>query len=195
VSKTSLDEPVSCRYLRAALAATAVEAAPADPLLPFHQALIAFETCKSQLALVAEPRRYRHVDSSDLAHAPLLLSPRAWPRVYNYAVQHGSKDAGTRGPCRTRLLIYCTGDNSVQWLELKTAMYTLVLALQLATAEQCPLGATELLMELAEIFDTDDAQQFVEQGLKLLCRLNELGLIEGAAEGLQSVREAQAHKQ
>jgi hypothetical protein len=193
-----MDEPVSCRYLRAATAAMAAIArqpTPADGLLPFHQALIAFETCKSQLALATGPRRYWQVDSSDLAHAPLLLSPRALPRVYNYAVQTGSKQAGTRGPCRTWLLIYCTGDNSVQWLELKTAMYTLVLALQLATAEQCPLGATELLMELADIFDTDDAQQFVEQGLKLLCRLNELGLIEGACEGPQSVRDAQAHKQ
>jgi hypothetical protein len=177
------------------MAAIAAEPTPADGLLPFHQALIAFETCKSQLALAARPRCHRQVASSDLAHAPLFLSPRAWPRLYNYAVQLGSEEEGTRRPCRTWLLIYCAEDNSVQWLKLRAATYTLVLALELAAAEQCPLSATELLIELAEFFDTDNAQQFVEQGLKLLCRLNELGLIEGAAEELQSVREAQAHKQ
>ena len=190
-----MDEPVSCRYLRAAMAAIAAEPTPANGLLPFHQALIAFETCKSQLALAVGPRCHRLVESSALAHAPVLLSPRACPRVFHYAVHVGSEDAGTRGPCRTWLLIYCAQDNSVQWLKLQATTYALLLALQLASADQCPLTATELLIELADSCDTDNVTQFVEQGLKLLCRLNELGLIEGAAEESQSVGEARAHNQ
>ena len=188
-----MNELVSCRYLRAAIASSAAEPAFIAGLQPFQQAQIDFESCKSKLALAAISANPWPVESSDLAHAPILLSAQACPRAYNYAVHLGSADTRSPGVHPTWLLIYRAADNSIGWLELKATSYMLLLAFHMASREACSLAATELLIELADYCDADNVTQFVEQGLKLLCRLNEMGLIEGAENELASVGEAQAN--
>ena len=146
-------------------------------VFPLHQALVAFELIKSQLALASTPCNATRLDNSELAHAPVMLSPLAWPKAYDYAVHRRSNESRTRGPNPTWLLIYRGENKTVKYLELQETTYTLLQALKLASVDQCPLVATELLLELAEYHDTDNVVLFVEQGLKLLSRLNELGLV------------------
>jgi hypothetical protein len=188
-----MNERVSCQYLRAAIASSAVESACRDGLLTFHQALNDFEACKSKLALAVFSPHHWRVESSDLAHAPILLSAHACLRAYNYAVHLSGTDTKSDGVHPTWLLIYRAADKSIGWLELQASSYMLLLALHMASRDYFSLAATELLIELSDYYDADNVVQFVEEGLKLLCRLNEMGLIEGAENELTSVGEAQAN--
>lgn len=173
-----MSEADARRYLAAAIDSLPRETGPYTRAgFPFHQALIAYETFKSQLAMAPTPTAAARPDNSELAHAPMLLSPLACPRAYAYAVHRRSMETGTREPQPTWLLVYRGEHKRVKFLELQAATYTLVLALKLASEDHRPVTAIELLLELAEVWDVDNAVQFVEQGLKLFSRLNDLGLI------------------
>lgn len=163
-------------------------------MLPWHQASSDFELAKLALGLLSSPASQPALDSSEIAHTPLRLSPLAKPRSYAYAVhQTDHPNVEARPPITTRLLLYRRKDRSVNILTLLEADYSVALALELSSLNRVPLTATELLLELAELRDIDNVVQFVEQGLKILTRLNDLGLLLRATTEEKAKREAFDH--
>jgi hypothetical protein len=193
----ALIETLAPGYLEAAIALIGATANQRrGTLLPFHRALVDFEMLKLELAMARTPAdsnaAAKRLENRQLAHTPLILASDTRLQAFDYAVHSRSPESGTRSPCPTRLLIYRSENKTVKHQELEAANYAMLLAIKLASDEQCGLAATELLVELADYYDTNNVMQFVEQGLKLLGRLNDLGLILGTA--VLCGREAWANK-
>ncbi len=154
------------------------------PVLPFSQVMVSFELSKLRLSTLPAPAGTRgygpSLESADLAHSPLLLSKHALPQVYDYPIQNGAVGLDTNTPKLTFLLLYSVEKGKVSFLELPPPVYTLVLALRMASDNQCALGATESLLDIAECWDIENVVEFVEQGLKVVSRLNDMGLLQSA---------------
>ena len=125
----------------------------------------------------AEDLQVDSLEVSQLAHTPLMLASYTRLMNFDYAVHRSSHKTGYRKPRPTRLLLYRSEKSCVQHLELDEPAYAMTLAMKLASQQNHGLAATELLMDLADYYDTDEVVQFVEQGLKLLAGLNNLRLL------------------
>jgi len=153
------------------------------PILPFSQVLVSFELCKLRLSTM--PPGAEHIKGApqlkaeDLADKPLILSSHALPQVYDYAIQRREQeqelDSGS--PRLTFLLLYRTPAGKVSFLELLPPVYTLVLALRMASDKRCALGVTECLFAIAEFWQIENLDEFIAQGLEVISQLNDMGLL------------------
>jgi len=151
------------------------------PILPFSQVLVSFELCKLRLSTMPPSAEYTkgapQLNAEDLADKPLILSSHALPQVYDYAIQRREQELDLGSPRLTFLLLYRTPAGKVSFLELLPPVYTLVLALRMASDKRCALGVTECLFAIAEFWQIENLDEFIAQGLEVISQLNDMGLL------------------
>jgi len=180
----------SSQWQNETTAASTVYAAPLQrcsmtdllrPILPFSQVLVSFEL--SMLRLSTMPPSAEHLNGApqlkpeDLADKPLILSSHALPQVYDYAIQGRERELDSNSPRLTFLLLYRTPAGKVSFLELLPPVYTLVLALRMASDKHCALEVTECLFGIAEFWHIENLVELMAQGLEVIAHLNDMGLL------------------
>jgi len=151
------------------------------PMLPFGQVLVSFELSKLRLSTMPASAGCfsgaPQLKPVDLVDKPLVLSSQALPQIYDYAIQGREPELDSASPRLTFLLLYRTASGKVSFLELLPPVYTLVLALRMASDNHCALGVTECLLGIAEFWKIENLAEFMAQGLEVITRLNDMGLL------------------
>jgi hypothetical protein len=149
-------------------------ARPEDP--PFLLELAHYEWVELALAVAEDEPPPQNPDLlADPLRCRIVLSPVAWPLVYQYPVHRiGPQQQPASPPAEpTFLAVYRSRDDLVRFLEINAPTYRLLHQLEVEPA----LPATDYLEGLARELGQADPQSLFEYGAGLLRKLAERGVI------------------
>lgn len=164
-------------------------ARPEDP--PFLLELAHYEWVELALAVAEDEPPPQNPDLlADPLRCHIMLSPVAWPLVYQYPVHRiGPQQQPASPPAEpTFLAVYRSRDDLVRFLEINAPTYRLLHQLESEPA----LPATTYLERLARELGQADPRPLLEYGAGLLRKLAERGVIGLAGPARLPRRRGQA---
>ncbi|MFN7183774.1 MAG: DUF2063 domain-containing protein [Thermomonas haemolytica] len=149
-----------------------------DPRRPWLAELADYEWAELGLQL-AEATALPQDAQADLLDACPRLSPLAWPRAYRWPVQQiGPGFQPQQPPAQPTLLLLRRDDaGRVHFSQLSPLLYRL---LKLADGNTARSGRA-LLLQLAEEAGQHDTAAFLQEGLPMLARLRQEGVLAWGA--------------
>jgi hypothetical protein len=153
------------------------ETLPVHQRFPFASALAHYEWVELGLD-VAEEEAVPGIDpDGDLQHGVPVLSPLAWPLVYQWPVHHISPECIPKVPSTDPvcLVAYRNSCDQVEFLEANVATIRLI---ELIAADN-GLSGEQLLLQLAGELPSTPVESVVGYGVRILKQLHHLGVIPG----------------
>ena len=152
------------------------ESGPEDP--PFLLELAHYEWVELALMLLDEQPDWQQIErNGDLLESPPVLSPLAWPLVYQWPVQNIGPDFRPETPLAqpSYLIVYRDANDEVGFLEANPVTMRLVQLIQ----EKTNQPGKALLNQLVEELQHPNPSIVLEGGHQTLLRLHNLQIILG----------------